>query len=138
MAEFVFPFSCIDNDEDLLSSILNVSHKYYSFQAVFDSSPLDPFNNNNISAPANWHPNLCKYDATKDIELEYPNNGNIVIRQLNTRSLKQNFDPFKNYLTSFKSLPHIITVSETWLKLMMKNIILYLDIDLFLFLVRTS
>ena len=44
------------------------------------------------------------------------NTSSFSISQINTRSIKRNFDSFRSYLANFKLPPQVLTLSETWLK----------------------
>ena len=84
--------------------------------AYADQPCFDLFTKCNQAQPSNWTPSNCKYLTLDEVtdRIIYPDT--FTITQLNTRSLKKNFESFKSYTASFKTLPQIITVAETWLK----------------------
>ena len=84
--------------------------------AYADQHCFDLFTKCNQAQPSNWTPCNCKYLTLDEVTLHLIHPYTFNITQLNTRSLKKNFESFKSCIESFKILPQIITVAETWLK----------------------
>ena len=107
-------FFNIDNEEEFLSTIWNSKTDNNHINST--SSCLNLFNNYDSSLPINWNPKNCKYITSEELFTSkiYPNN--FTITQINTRSIKQNFESLKTYISSFSSPPQFMTLAETWLR----------------------
>jgi len=110
----ILPFFSIENEDELLSTIWNSNTDINHISS--NASCLNLFNNDDLSLPLNWNPDKCKYITTDEL---FNNNiycNKFTITQINTRSIKKNFEPLKAYIGSFRSPPQVITLAETWLK----------------------
>ena len=110
------PFFSVDNHDELLAAIWNLKSDSCNSHLINNTLCFDPFNGGDIDQPPNWSPSDCKYLTTDELHNCTIHPNQFTLTQLNTRSIKKNFESFKSYVDSFKVLPQVITVAETWLK----------------------
>ena len=108
----ILPFFSITDNDDLLSLLWPNTVSETSL-SINSSDLILNLPEHDAEMVSNWKPSLCKYITLDDLNIL--NSESFTITQVNTRSIKRNFDSFKIYLSSFKKPPSIITVSETWL-----------------------
>lgn len=114
----ILPFCHITNEYEFLSAIWNDQNETFDTNKIrlHENKTFDPFASMEDSRPMNWNPTDCRYLTTDELATSVTPQENLSIVQLNVRSLKKNFEHFKTFLHTFKSLPQIVTLSETWLK----------------------
>jgi len=117
-----FPFCHIDSDNEFLSAIWNERDDASSIPSCnYNTNPNDKlvfnaFENIDDITPTNWNPYACQYTTLDEIGSSLILCKNITIAQLNIRSLKKNFEQFKTFFNTFKTLPHVVALAETWMK----------------------
>jgi len=114
----ILPFCHITNEYEFLSAVWNDQNETFDTNKIrlHENKTFDPFASMEDSRPMNWNPTDCRYLTTDELATSVTPQENLSIVQLNVRSLKKNFEHFKTFLHTFKSLPQIVTLSETWLK----------------------
>jgi len=110
------PFFSISNNDELLCTIWNDSFIDPLNVTYTQELLLEPLDDPITDLQNNFKSYSCRYITMDELVNNEINTSSFSISQINTRSIKRNFDSFRSYLANFKLPPQVLTLSETWLK----------------------
>ena len=121
MDEYVFPFSEILNNEELLQAIFedntDITKKSFDKDLVFQPDIENSKFSNDYDDCKFFITNDCTYYTVDEVCADEIKNCNVSFLQVNCRSLPGNFENFTSFINTLNFHPTVIAVSETWLKL---------------------
>jgi len=113
------PFFNITSNDDLLLTLWNDpcdNLLKFSCTPELVLEPLCDLSNDLQTGIKSYPSKYITMDELTNSATSNTSSNNFTVSQINTRSIKRNFDAFRVYVSAFKSPPQVLTVSETWLK----------------------